>query len=64
MSFKDPVTGDPIGTYNVGGNYGFDNIENQGGVRGGAGQKDLYTITQLRLAYIFGAVSRKKAKFR
>lgn len=61
--FRDPDTGDLV-SYNVGGNYGFDNIENQGGVRGSSGQKDLYIITQLRLVYIFGHVSRKKAKFR
>jgi hypothetical protein len=63
-SFQDPASGDLLGTYNVGGNYGYDNVENQGGVRGGSGQKDLYIITQLRLVYIFGHVSRKKAKFR
>ena len=63
-SFRDPVSGDFVGTYNVGGNYGYDNIEDQGGVRGSSGQKDLYIVTQIRLVYIFGHVSRKKAKFR
>jgi hypothetical protein len=62
--FKDPDTGELISTYNVGGNYGYDNIEGQGGVRGSSGQKDLYIVTQIRLVYIFGHVSRKKAKFR
>ena len=62
-SFRDPVSGDLTGTYNVGGNYGFDNIESQGSIRGSSGQKDLYIVTQLRLVYIFGHVSRKKAKF-
>ncbi|MEQ6119505.1 DUF6089 family protein [Reichenbachiella sp. MALMAid0571] len=51
-------------SYRVGGNYGYDNIAEKGGVRGSSAQKDLYIITQLRLVYIFGQVSRKKAKFR
>lgn len=62
--FFDSETGEQIAVYNVGGNYGYDNIENDAGVRGGAGQKDLYLVTQIRLVYIFGHVSRKKAKFR
>ncbi|MFY0650629.1 MAG: hypothetical protein JXQ96_01285 [Cyclobacteriaceae bacterium] len=50
--------------YKVGGNFGYDVDGGLGGVRGSPKQNDMYIITQLRLVYIFGHVSRKKAKFR
>ncbi len=62
-TFTDPDTGNTA-TYTVGGNFGYDNVKEEGGVRGSPGQKDLYLITQMRIVYIFGKVSRKKAKFR
>lgn len=62
-SFTNSETG-ATESYFVGRNFGYDNETDIGGVRGGSKQKDLYLITQMRLVYIFGQVSRKKAKFR
>jgi len=54
-TFTSPANGE---IYNIGANYA------PGGVRGGAKDKDIYVITQLRLVYLLDHKRSKKGKFR